>query len=87
MAYLSNLPPGCRVCDIPGCTPEDDAWVMYWEGGTRPEGVWLEVHPDQPVPGDMFDEYEKDAEYHKAIDKDFIAYQTDNQPDYPREDE
>jgi hypothetical protein len=29
---LSNLPPGCRECDIPGNRPSDIAWEKYVEG-------------------------------------------------------
>jgi hypothetical protein len=66
-----NLPPGCNVSDLPGNTREDEAWAHYWEETERPELVWLGVNLNEPMPDDLFDAYDSDKDYARAIDKDF----------------
>ena len=68
-----NLPPGCNVSDLPGERPEDVAWCHYWEDTDRPEIIWIDLYPDIQV-SDYYDQYEKDKEYAKAIDRDFEKY-------------
>ena len=84
-----DLPPGCRVTDIPGNRPEDEAWEHYWdEEQDRFLEVFKKVFGREPTSDeydnspDLYDFYEKDKNFAKVIDEDFANWNSEPPNDY-----
>ena len=61
---------------LPGNRPEDEAWDNYWEDTERPETIYAEIEGlPKMKPEDLYDLYETNKEYEKAIEKDFQDWQ------------
>ena len=66
-----NLPPGCRVSDIPGNNPIDKLWDEYWDSDI-PEQIWCKMMKINKFLGsDLYKMYEIENEYKLKIDQDF----------------
>ena len=75
-----NLPPGCEVSDLPGCTPEDEAWSWFWENSDWAVHIynilWEEEHFDEEYnPKINLDAiYEDDSIYSDRVNEVFNEY-------------
>lgn len=87
----SNLPPGCRECDIPGNRPEDAIFDKWWD---KIDEMWKDYLTDEEDEdgtkelrekygndgGDAYESYIPFKQYADKILRDM------NDPDYGRPD-
>ena len=65
MTY-SNLPPGCRVSDIPGNRPEDEWGELVWDS----------------LDGTVLTACDKDRAFELKVEDDINDYSADEDPEY-----
>lgn len=67
-----NLPPGCKVTDIPGNRPEDIAWMKFIEESDVPRKLYKEYFGEEPESYvDIYNSMDDDNQFQRKVNKEF----------------